>query len=63
LLESAKGTFFDLGNPKPNQNGEELIDLLAGELGKLPNKISIEGHYRFQALQRKKKLWQLGAFY
>jgi len=44
LLESAKGTFFDLGSPKPNQNGEELLDLLAGELGKLPSKISIEGH-------------------
>ena len=44
LLESAKGTFFDLGSPEPNQNGEELLDLLAGELGKLPNKISIEGH-------------------
>lgn len=44
LLESAKGTFFDLGSPKPNQNGEELLDLLAGELGELPNKISIEGH-------------------
>ena len=42
LLESAKGTFFDLGSPKPNQNGEELLDLLVGELGKLPNKISIE---------------------
>jgi chemotaxis protein MotB len=44
LLESAKGTFFDLASPRPNQNGEELLDLLAGELGKLPNKISIEGH-------------------
>ena len=42
LLESAKGTSFDLGSPKPNQNGQELLDLLAGELGKLPNKISIE---------------------
>ena len=44
LLESATGTFFDLGSPNPNQNGKELLDLLAGELGKLPNKISIEGH-------------------
>jgi len=43
LLESATGTFFDLGSPNPNQNGKELLDLLAGELGKLPNKISIEG--------------------
>src|SRR5579884_1005142 len=44
LLESATGTFFDLGNPDPNANGKELLTLLAGELGKLPNKISIEGH-------------------
>jgi chemotaxis protein MotB len=44
LLESATGTFFDLGSSAPNQNGKELLDLLAGELGKLPNKISIEGH-------------------
>lgn len=44
LLESATGTFFNLGNAAPNANGKELLDLLAGELGKLPNKISIEGH-------------------
>ena len=44
LLESATGTFFDLGNSSPNANGKELLDLLAGELGKIPNKLSIEGH-------------------
>src|SRR5581483_5036407 len=44
LLESATGTFFDVGNPKLNKNGRELLNLLAQELGKLPNKISIEGH-------------------
>src|SRR6058998_513571 len=44
LLESAKGTFFNLGNSEPNENGKELLSLLAGELGKLPNKISMEGH-------------------
>jgi chemotaxis protein MotB len=44
LLESATSTFFDVGSPKLNQNGRELLDLLAKELGKLPNKISIEGH-------------------
>lgn len=44
LLESATGTFFDIGNRDPNSNGKELLDMLAGELGKLPNKISIEGH-------------------
>jgi chemotaxis protein MotB len=44
MLESANGTFFDLGDPMPNDNGRRLLELLAGELGKLPNKLSIEGH-------------------
>ena len=44
LMETASGTFFDLGNIQPNQAGTELLELLAAELGKLPNKISIEGH-------------------
>ena len=44
LLESATGTFFNVGSTEPNQDGKGLLDLLAGELGKLPNKLSIEGH-------------------
>lgn len=44
LLETETGTFFDLGSPEPNQNGKNLLVLLAQELGKLPNRISIEGH-------------------
>jgi chemotaxis protein MotB len=44
LLETETGTFFDSGSPKPNGNGKELLSLLAQELGKLPNPISIEGH-------------------
>jgi len=43
-LESESGTFFEVGSPKPNQDCKELLTLLAGELGKLPNKLSIEGH-------------------
>jgi chemotaxis protein MotB len=44
LLESAAGTFFDSGSARPSGQGEQLLSLLAGELGKLPNKVSIEGH-------------------
>ena len=44
LLETAAGTFFDLGNAHPSQNGSDLLKLLAEEIGKLPNKVSIEGH-------------------
>jgi chemotaxis protein MotB len=44
LLESAKGTFFESGSPRPNDDCKQLLSLLAVELGKLPNKISVEGH-------------------
>jgi chemotaxis protein MotB len=44
LLETESGTFFDLGSPEPNANGKELLLLLAQELGKLPNQVSVEGH-------------------
>jgi chemotaxis protein MotB len=44
LMEAAKGTFFDSGSSKLNRDGSELLSKLAEELGKLPNKLSIEGH-------------------
>jgi chemotaxis protein MotB len=44
LMEAAKGTFFELGSSEPTEALRELLKLLAMELGKLPNKISIEGH-------------------
>ena len=44
LSESATGTFFDSGSPKLKPEGLELLIMLAQEVGKLPNKLSIEGH-------------------
>src|SRR5271169_4876958 len=44
LTESASGTFFKSGRPELNGDGKELLVTLAQELGKLPNKLSIEGH-------------------
>ena len=44
LLESATGTFFESGSPQPNEDGKQLLVLLATELGQIPNKLSIEGH-------------------
>ena len=44
LMESISGTFFDSGRPQLNADGRELLISLAQELGRLPNKISIEGH-------------------
>lgn len=44
LLESEAGTFFESGNITPTASGREILQLLAQELGKLPNRVSIEGH-------------------
>jgi chemotaxis protein MotB len=44
LMESAKGTFFELGSAKPTPALVDVLQLLARDLGKLPNHLSIEGH-------------------
>ena len=44
LMENAKGAFFTSGTQEPNGEGKELLKLLAEQLGKLPNSLSIEGH-------------------
>jgi len=44
LMETEKGAFFPIGTKDPNDQGKELLSLLAEQLGKLPNSLSIEGH-------------------
>jgi chemotaxis protein MotB len=44
LMESAKGTFFELGSAKPTPALMDLLKALSFQLGKLPNHVSIEGH-------------------
>src|SRR5271168_1537258 len=44
LSESAGGTFFDSGSAKITGDSVGVISALAEELGKLPNKLAIEGH-------------------
>ena len=44
LLEDEKGMFFESGKPNPSEQGKELLAKLSEELGKLPNKLLIEGH-------------------
>jgi chemotaxis protein MotB len=44
LLETQRGLFFATGNPTPTTAGKDLLQLLANELVKLPNKVAIEGH-------------------
>jgi chemotaxis protein MotB len=44
LLETKDGTFFDTGSAKLTPDGEELLKMLAGQLGGIPNRVAIEGH-------------------
>jgi|SRR5271168_2341534 chemotaxis protein MotB len=44
MMESEKGTFYDIGSPNLNKDGHDIVIVLAQELGKLPNRLAIEGH-------------------
>jgi len=44
LLETEAGLFFESGSPQPSKYGQQLLAMLARELGKLPNNVLIEGH-------------------
>jgi chemotaxis protein MotB len=50
LTEGTQGTFFfESGSPQPTGAGKELLSKLAAEIGKLPNKVIVEGHTDSQA--------------
>jgi chemotaxis protein MotB len=53
LMESASGTFFESGSAKANGDGKDILVVLAQELGKLPNKIYVEGHTDAKAYAEK----------
>jgi chemotaxis protein MotB len=54
LMESAKGTFFELGSEKPTPALIDLLKVLAQNIGRLPNHVSIEGHTDSKAYSGKR---------
>jgi chemotaxis protein MotB len=44
LLETEQGLFFITGSPEPTPAGNHLLQLLAQEIGNMPNSVVIEGH-------------------
>ena len=44
LMESETGVFFETGNAQPTDSATSLLAAMATELGKLPNKVAVEGH-------------------
>jgi len=44
MLEGEKSTFFESGSPLPTEFGKDLLETLGQEIGKLPNRLTMEGH-------------------
>lgn len=44
LLENSKGIFFESGKPEPSAVGQQVLAALSQQIGKIPNRVSIEGH-------------------
>jgi chemotaxis protein MotB len=44
LLEGDQSTFFESASSKPTDFGKDLLKKLAEEIGKLPNRVTMEGH-------------------
>jgi len=63
MLESKTGTFFQSGQTDPNGDGREMMMTIAEELGKVSNKISIEGHTDSQPFAARANYtnWELSA--
>ena len=63
LIEGANGTFYESGSPKLNADGQDILNALAAELGKLPNKLSVEGHTDAKPYSQKSNYgnWELSA--
>jgi len=66
LLETEEGMFFNSGSPTPTVAGEHLLNIVAEELAKMPNKIVIEGHtdarpFRTATPTRGYSNWELAA--
>jgi chemotaxis protein MotB len=66
LLETEQGMFFVTGNQTPTPSGEHLLEVLAQELGKMPNPLVIEGHtdarpFRNSTPSSRYSNWELAA--
>jgi chemotaxis protein MotB len=63
LIEGEQSTFFESGNSTPTTFGKDLLKLLAEEIGKLPNRVTMEGHTdsRPYTMRQDYSNWELSA--
>jgi chemotaxis protein MotB len=55
--------FFESGSAHPTEYGQEILSVLAAEIGKMPNKVIIEGHTDASSFGGRKDYsnWELSA--
>jgi chemotaxis protein MotB len=64
LSEGSQASFFfESGSPQPTAYGKEILSVLAAEIGKMPNKVIIEGHTDASSFGGRKDYsnWELSA--
>jgi chemotaxis protein MotB len=63
LMESDKASFFESGNARPSDVGQDFLVKLASEIGKLNNFVTIEGHTDAKPFSNEKSYsnWELSA--
>jgi chemotaxis protein MotB len=44
LIDTANDSFFQVGSAMLHSDSKQLLAVIAGELGKIPNRIAVEGH-------------------
>ena len=63
MLEGENSTFFESGSALPTGFGKELLQKLAEEIGKLPNRVTMEGHTDSRPFTQRKDYsnWELSS--
>lgn len=59
FLESEVGTFFQSGSPVPTEQAVLVLGKMAQEIGRLPNKIFLEGHTDATPFSGEYSNWEL----
>ena len=63
LIDTANDSFFQVGSATLHSDSKQLLGVIAGELGKIPNRVAVEGHTDGRAFAGKDGYgnWELSA--
>jgi chemotaxis protein MotB len=63
LIDTANDSFFQVGSAMLHNDSKQLLGVIAGELGKIPNRVAVEGHTDGRAFEGRGGYgnWELSA--